>query len=209
MRNAVLLARRRRVHIDAQHLAEQRRQALTVLLGVAAGPAIAVRHVQKAVWAKCDRAAVVVPKRLLEPDQLLLGIRIAHRRIVSLHAESRHHVRHFRLTICVEREELTVLFELRMKGQAQEALFVLLVAIPHARGNIEEDFGLRRRIVVLEDVDDPFLLRHVHAVRAVAGMREQYGPERCRLAAFAAVVPAGPLQFRERQFECRLARAIR
>ena len=66
-----------RPRIDPQELAEERVQALTVALRVAAGAPVARRDPEQAVGAHRERPAVVVGVGLLDPEEDPLGRRIS------------------------------------------------------------------------------------------------------------------------------------
>ena len=59
----------RPVHVDAQHLSEQRVEVLPVSLRIAAAAAVAHADVEKAVGAEGDPSAVMVGERLIDAEQ--------------------------------------------------------------------------------------------------------------------------------------------
>src|SRR5262249_21054797 len=68
--------------------------------------------------------------------------------------------------------------------------------------DVEENFGLVGLLVVGENMDDALLDADEDAIRAVAGVGQQYGPELKDTAIVLHALPAGPLEVRKRNL-CR------
>src|SRR5687768_1564167 len=78
------VARPRRADLDAQHLPEQRRQALAVLLRVASAAAIAGAEIQIAIRTEGEVAAVVIVSRLVDRQQILFRGWVDRRRAAGV-----------------------------------------------------------------------------------------------------------------------------
>src|SRR4051794_1130333 len=89
-------------------------------------------------------------------------------------------------------EELTVVFEARVEGNAQEAFFVLVVSVLDARADVEERLHFARLGVVRPDEDGAVFARREDAVRAVAGTSDEKRSRIACLADITACEPIGP-----------------
>ena len=112
------------IDIDADDRGEQRREVLTVSMGIVARPAVAVAHVQKSVRPEEDRRTVVVAVRLVDGEDHLLTGRIGTIRIVLGRAETGQHAS-FRFAGRVVDVELRVVRVVGVKGQREQTLLVV------------------------------------------------------------------------------------
>src|SRR5262249_3142112 len=134
-------------------LGEDLGQVLAVIERIVCRAAIANRDVQVAVRPEADRAAVMVPEGLGDAEEFLLRRGIGLVRIVLSDAEAANDIRQGRLLARVEDEELAIFLVAWMEGEAEEPFFILLVVVDDPILKIEEDFRLRRLLVVGEDVN--------------------------------------------------------
>ena len=162
------LAAVRKIHVDAQDLAEQLVDVLRTVAGIVAGAAIAHPDVEEPVGAERQHAAVVVGERLRDLEEGLLGevgdVRIAHGSPVL-----RDHGGAVRLARVVD-EEATVRRELRVEGESEQAP---LAAREHLCGDVEED--RRRGLAGLQHLDDAGPLEHEQPIAAVPRVRHEEG----------------------------------
>ena len=108
---------------------------------VVARAAVAVGDVEVAVRAEGERAAVVVPERLLVRGGVPPPSPGRPRRVVLADAgTARRRSSASRLDVGVEDEELAVLLELGMEREAEETFLVLVVVVADAVVDVEEDF---------------------------------------------------------------------
>ena len=125
------------VHIDAQHLSEQRVEVLAVSMRIAAAAAVAHADVEKTVGAEGDPSAVVVRERLIDAEQRRGRVGKGHVRIVGHAVLDDLRVA---VDVGVVDEEAAVLRVAGMEGEAEQAL---LVAAAHEIADVEK--GLVRR----------------------------------------------------------------
>ena len=134
----------------------------------------------------------MIPVGMLHDEQFFFTVGIRLIRVVFGDLESRHDGRMGCLLCGVKDEEFSVGFVFRMEGHPQEAFFVLFVDVNHFLGHIEKDRGLFR--VLVENVDDPLLLRHKNPVGTVAGVCQQDWSQGSSLTVIPFGVPARPFQ---------------
>jgi Glucose / Sorbosone dehydrogenase len=160
--------------IDAPNMARHReqessvaigrevREILAVLVGVVGGASIPMRDVEEAVRPEDVGPPVVVPVRLLEPEDFDFGRRVGPIGIVLADLEPGHDLRQpFRLR-CVENEKIPVLLDDIPSGREQvgggghgtrdlefsadgKALFVAV----GSRSNVSDDASEKRRANIL------------------------------------------------------------
>ena len=183
------------VDVDPQHLAEEVLEVLPVAERIILLAAVAVGDVEIAIGAEADRAPFVVPRRVLDAEDLLAAGCIGRIGIVLRYAVALEDHREGRRLRGVVDEELAVLGEPGMEGEAEEPLFVLLVGVVDLLGEVEEH--LRRCRVGAEEMDRPLLLRHEQPPRSITGVRQQDRPQRIRCAIDIGR-PAGPDEIGER-----------
>ncbi len=161
--DAVGCAARARVHVDAQHLAEQRARVLPVAVRVAGTAAVAEPEVEEPVRPEGQVAAIVVGGGLHDRQEVALGRGIE--RLPAVHArELRGDGTDLPADQLAEVEvDAPVRREVRVKGHPEEPRFAVHV---HARAQVHEIRGRRRRGVVRERADPAALLDHEPA-RAV------------------------------------------
>ncbi len=117
------------IDVDPQDRGEPVARVLTTLERVARRAAVTQRDIQVAIGAEDNAAAVMVLERVLvrDPDPLL-ALRVGHARVIGTNLEPRDHRVPGPLVVGrVIDEELAVLFVLRVEGQTQQPLLVLLV----------------------------------------------------------------------------------
>ena len=139
-RDGVRLPRRGLVvHVDAQHLAQQRPCVLPVPEGVAAGAAISHADVQEAIRPERELAAIVVRKRLRDQQQHALaggirplggGVELTDHRCAIGCARVVH-------------EDARLLWEIRMEGEAQQPA---LASGEDPVADVEERLGAHRTV---------------------------------------------------------------
>ncbi len=164
------------IDVDSQDRPQQRGQILTVPVRITAAAAIAQCDVQHAVGTKRQSPAVVVPERLLDPHQLDFGIRIGPVRIITGHREPSHHRCEVSIRCGVVQVEIPVVPVVRMEGKAQQAFLILVIAVNTLVIDVQEDFGFLNILVIFEDPNDPFLLRHEDPSGIVIGMGQNQRP---------------------------------
>ncbi len=128
--------RRARIDVDAQHLAEHRRETLAVA-GVAVlvptAAAIADADIQIAVGPERDVPTVVVLLGLIDLQQNLLRARVQRRTLIA--RRECGNARDERIARRVREKDARVLREIRVKGHAEQAHFATGA---NARAQVED-----------------------------------------------------------------------
>ena len=189
VRNAV---GRSAIHVEAQHLAEQRVELLAVALGrmaasardiadIVVGTAIAHAHIQKAIRPKGEASAVVIPVRLVDFQNDAFGGWIGGGEICvsGFELAEAFRVIPFRRRVGPKRRaiddvEFPVGLELRMQRQPEKpALLHAFVDRDHFRAQIQEGL-LGFFPVAVEEMNDTALLREEQAARAVRNGNQRH-----------------------------------
>jgi hypothetical protein len=159
--------RRANVHIDAQDLAEKAGGILAVIVRIVCRAAVAEGNVQITVRPEADLASIVVPVGLrnLEKDPLRIEVRPV--RVGAGDLELADHAA-LRVLLAVEEVEEPVPAELRMKGESQQSLFVLLIIVERpASGDVQELLWSAAIRTSADEEDLPSLLDDEEPSRAI------------------------------------------
>ena len=200
-RDGIAAARLAAIDVDPQDLAEQHVEPLAVAEGIVAAATVTEAHVEQAVGPEGDRTAVVVPEGLFEGQYDLGARRVGPVGIVLRDPKPRHVLHPLRARRGVAPhahadEELAVLLEPRVEGEAEQALLVPFRPRRRAGAEIEEQLRLRRPRA--DHVDHAALIGHEQPPCAVSGGGHEQRPQRLgRLAVVGFGAPAVPRELRE------------
>lgn len=167
-RNGIVEAGRvRRIDIDAQDLAEQYVDVLTVALRVAAAAAIAETDVEKAVFAECEAAAFVIGKRLIDRKKNIFRVGVGEVCVARRRSKFGNYGLKLAAGVAgVVYKKAAVLRVHGMERQTEEAGFAAAGEAGSA-ADIEKR-GRGARSVALDDLDVATLFDHEEASCSVA-----------------------------------------